>query len=81
MKLSRQAHDEAHEGIWIRRGICRGCRITFTVLPDWSRSDTTAFVVGNRLVNESQTGTLSSKRRRTAKIPLDCRMRRPCAAG
>jgi hypothetical protein len=31
----RQAHDEAHERIWIRRGICHQCRNTFTVLPDW----------------------------------------------
>ncbi|MFL6414972.1 MAG: DUF6431 domain-containing protein [Bryobacteraceae bacterium] len=31
----RQAHDEARERIWIRRGVCRQCRNTFTVLPDW----------------------------------------------
>ena len=31
----RQVHDEAHERIWIRRGICRRCRSTFTVLPAW----------------------------------------------
>jgi hypothetical protein len=31
----RQAHDEVHKRIWIRQGICRRCRNTFTVLPDW----------------------------------------------
>jgi hypothetical protein len=31
----RQAHDYAHERMWIRRGICRRCKNTFTVLPDW----------------------------------------------
>jgi hypothetical protein len=32
----KQAHDESHVQIWIRRGRCRPCRKTFTVLPDWS---------------------------------------------
>jgi hypothetical protein len=32
----KQAHDEWHERIWIRRGRCRPCQKTFTVLPDWS---------------------------------------------
>jgi hypothetical protein len=31
----RQAHDDRHERIWVRRGFCRPCRKTFTVLPDW----------------------------------------------
>ena len=31
----RQAHDDGHERIWVRRGICRPCRKTFTALPDW----------------------------------------------
>jgi len=31
----RQAHDECHERLWVRRGICRPCRKTFTVLPHW----------------------------------------------
>jgi hypothetical protein len=31
----RQAHDDWHESIWVRRGICPPCRKTFTVLPDW----------------------------------------------
>jgi hypothetical protein len=31
----RQAHDDQHEHIWARRGICRPCRKTFTILPDW----------------------------------------------
>jgi hypothetical protein len=30
------AHDEGHQQIWIRRGRCRPCHKTFTVLPDWS---------------------------------------------
>ena len=29
----RQAHDDQHELIWIRRGICPSCRLTFTILP------------------------------------------------
>jgi hypothetical protein len=32
----KQAHDERHELIWIRRGFCRPCQKTFTVLPDLS---------------------------------------------
>jgi len=32
----KQAHDERHARIWIRRGLCRPCKKTFTVLPDWS---------------------------------------------
>jgi Domain of unknown function (DUF6431) len=32
----KQAHDEQHAQIWIRRGLCRLCQKTFTVLPDWS---------------------------------------------
>jgi hypothetical protein len=32
----KQAHDAWHQQIWIRRGLCRQCRKTFTVLPDWS---------------------------------------------
>jgi hypothetical protein len=31
----RQAHDDQHERIWARRGICQPCRKTFTILPDW----------------------------------------------
>jgi len=31
----RQAHDDHHEHLWGRRGICRPCRKTFTVLPNW----------------------------------------------
>ena len=31
----RQAHDDQHDRIWVRRGICRPCRKTFTVLPKW----------------------------------------------
>ena len=31
----RQAHDEYHERIWVRRGICHPCNKTFTILPDW----------------------------------------------
>jgi len=32
----KQAHDERHARIQIRRGLCRPCQTTFTVLPDWS---------------------------------------------
>jgi len=32
----KQAHDPQREQIWIRRGRCRPCQKTFTVLPDWS---------------------------------------------
>jgi len=31
----RQAHDDQHQRIWVRRGICRPCGKTFTILPDW----------------------------------------------
>ena len=31
----RLAHDDRHQQIWVRRGICRPCRKTFTILPDW----------------------------------------------
>jgi len=31
----RPAHDDRHEAIWVRRGICHPCRTTFTILPDW----------------------------------------------
>jgi len=32
----KQAHDLRHEWILIRRGRCRPCRKTFTILPAWS---------------------------------------------
>jgi len=32
----KQAHDRQHEQVWVRRGLCRPCQKTFTVLPDWS---------------------------------------------
>ena len=35
-KRLKQAHDRRHKQIWIRRGRCRPCHKTFTVLPDWS---------------------------------------------
>ena len=28
-------HDDQRECIWVRRGICRPCGKTFTILPDW----------------------------------------------
>jgi hypothetical protein len=31
----RQSHDDGHARVWIRRGLCRRCKNTFTVLPDW----------------------------------------------
>ena len=31
----RQGHDDQRQCIWVRRGICRPCRKTFTILPDW----------------------------------------------
>ena len=31
----RLAHDDRHERIWARRGVCHPCGKTFTVLPDW----------------------------------------------
>ena len=34
----KQAHDERHDWIWIRRGVCRPCGLTFTILPQWSPS-------------------------------------------
>jgi hypothetical protein len=32
----KQAHDQVHDVIYVRRGLCRPCRKTFTVLPTWS---------------------------------------------
>lgn len=32
----KQAHDETHDWIGIRRGICRSCHLTFTFLPVFS---------------------------------------------
>lgn len=32
----KQAHDQLHDFIFIRRGLCRLCRKTFTILPTWS---------------------------------------------
>jgi hypothetical protein len=32
----KQAHDQRRQQIWVRRGRCRPCQKTFTVLPDWS---------------------------------------------
>jgi hypothetical protein len=34
-KRLRQAHDDVHASMWIRRGRCPRCKKTFTVLPDW----------------------------------------------
>jgi hypothetical protein len=31
----RPAHDDYHERIWVRRGICPPCGKTFTILPGW----------------------------------------------
>jgi hypothetical protein len=31
----RSAHDDGHDRIWVRRGRCRPCGKTFTVLPLW----------------------------------------------
>jgi hypothetical protein len=31
----RPAHDDRHQRIWVRHGICRPCGKTFTVLPHW----------------------------------------------
>jgi len=32
----RQSHDEFHDWIWVRRGLCRLCKVTFTILPNWA---------------------------------------------
>ena len=32
----KQEHDGQHDYIWVRRGLCRLCRKTFTILPSWS---------------------------------------------
>src|SRR5438477_10897539 len=29
----RQAHDECHDWIWVRRGLCKLCHTSFTFLP------------------------------------------------
>ena len=35
-RRNKQAHDEDRSGIRVRRGICKGCGKTITVLPAWS---------------------------------------------
>ena len=32
----RQAHDDCHDQIRVRRGLCKHCDLTLTVLPAWS---------------------------------------------
>ena len=32
----KQAHDEHRDWIWVRRGLCPRCEVTFTILPNWS---------------------------------------------
>ena len=32
----KQAHDGQQECVWVRRGLCRLCGKTFTILPGWS---------------------------------------------
>ena len=32
----KQAHDAQQDWIWVRRGLCRHCGKTFTILPTWS---------------------------------------------
>jgi Domain of unknown function (DUF6431) len=32
----KKAHDQRHDQIRVRRGFCRPCQKSFTVLPDWS---------------------------------------------
>jgi hypothetical protein len=29
----KQAHDQCHDWIWVRRGICHPCSKTFTIVP------------------------------------------------
>src|ERR1039457_4603632 len=35
-KRRKQAHDEPQDWIWVRRGLCRLCGKTFSILPSWS---------------------------------------------
>jgi hypothetical protein len=35
-KRRKQAHDQQQDWIWVRRGLCRLCGKTFTILPSWS---------------------------------------------
>ena len=32
----KQAHDQRHDWIWVRRGRCPPCRKTYTIVPAWS---------------------------------------------
>jgi hypothetical protein len=32
----KPAHDEQHDCVWVRRGLCPLCGTTFTILPSWS---------------------------------------------
>ena len=54
----RQAHDERHEHIWVRRGICHPCGKTFTIMPDWPGAGGCLLVccAGSRLVESIAAG-------------------------
>ena len=55
----KQAHDQRHDWIWIRRGRCRSCRKTFTILPVWSPPYTHYSLYCRQKAWESQRGASS----------------------
>src|SRR5215470_15627632 len=79
----KQAYDEGHDWIWIRRGVCRPCGLTFTILPHWSppyghysfRCREQAWEA------TATTAALGSSRFRRPKTPIACPIRPPCGAG
>jgi len=65
----RQAHDDRHEHIWVRRGICHPCGRPSRSCPIGSHlQHRSACIAGNRPVRASPQAIPLSKQRRPAKI-------------
>jgi len=69
----RQAHDRQHDTIRIRRGRCKQCRITITVLPAWLLPGTQYGLAARheavrRYVNEQQSLERSAPDTHSARI-------------
>ena len=79
----RQCHDDQHERIWVRRGICRAVQEDLHDLARLAGAirHTTACIADSRLVSGSPPAILPSKPRRTAKIRRACPIHPPCADG
>src|SRR6266481_3018221 len=79
----KQAHDEHHDWIWVRRGLCRPCGETFTILPAWSAPYGHYSLDCRREAWESSChrGGAWNKLLRSAKIPIDYQIQPRCGVG